>query len=245
MDPVAICNLALGAIGEKRITSLDDDTASAELCSTLFPEAVRTALEQRAWLFAAGSIDLGVCEESGDASLPSMFELPATVVRGIRCDDGSGTYRLKWERRGSKVFTEHEVPDRVKPWDAATAYAVGAIVTHEDYYWQAVAPVLGAAPADPAWVDITATYRPPVEPRAILLAVMYDEDPALWTPTFCRAVAYLVASDLATGLKENKALSESMYVKYEREISKAGTLDGMQGSSQSHGLHTHSAANRR
>jgi len=109
MDPVTICNMAMGWLGAKKISTIDVNEASSveeELCSVQFPMAVRSTLEARAWLFATGSIDLGAPADSGDLEFPTQFTLPTTVIRPLACDDGSGEWSMRWERRGDKIVTE-------------------------------------------------------------------------------------------------------------------------------------------
>src|SRR5574340_238997 len=105
MDPVTICNMALGALGAHKITSLDDASIEAELCKTYYDPAVLYVLEQVAWLFATGSIDLGAAQASGEEEFPSYFNVPAYVLSILRVDDGSGTFTMEYERRGDRLYT--------------------------------------------------------------------------------------------------------------------------------------------
>lgn len=177
MDPVTICNMALGAIGQSRIHSLDDGTVASELCSTFFEPAVRKALSEKAWLFATGSnlVSLGDPQEGDDPEMPVRFKVPGSVVTIHKCDDGYGDFSVKWERRDEYVVAE------------------------------------------------------PGTAKLLALCTTYIQDPKRWTPTFCWAVAYLLASNLAGPITESHALGEKMEAKYERELHKAGVIDGMQG----------------
>jgi hypothetical protein len=113
IDPVAICNIALGFIGANTITTLDEDAVSSteeELCANLFEPLVKKMLEEKAWLFATGVISLGAEaypeDEVERADLPRRFKIPADVVAVRAVDDGSGAYTIKWERAGMYVVTE-------------------------------------------------------------------------------------------------------------------------------------------
>lgn len=179
MDSVTIANMALGAIGQRKINSLLDDSFSAEQCNIFYEPAVKYTLEQKAWLFATEFIDLGAAQEAGaaDPVFTKKFAVPGTVIAVRRVDDGSGLFDIKWERRGGFVFTE----------DTATLFA---------YVTQFIA------------------------------------DPNLWTPTFGWAVAFKLAETICGPLTENEALEAKMERKFEKELAKAGTLDGLQGSSE-------------
>lgn len=116
MDPVTICNMALLSFGEERIESIaegDLDSPEAELCATYYLPAVRAVLEERAWLFATGFVDLGAKQPSlftqGAGSgrfMTTVFTLPGKVIRPLACDDGSGEFLIRWERMGMAILTE-------------------------------------------------------------------------------------------------------------------------------------------
>lgn len=123
MDAVGICNLALGWLGERSITALDATLGTVEeLCARVYPEALRAALEARAWTFATQRLQLGPVVATGLADFPSKYALPATVIRVVTCDDGSGTQEIEWRREGAFVLTE----------TSPTTLYVKAIVLLED-----------------------------------------------------------------------------------------------------------------
>jgi hypothetical protein len=250
MDPVTICNMALGWLGAKKITAIVEEEASSveqELCAIQFPMAVLSCLEERAWLFATGSVDLGAGQESGDAEFPVKYEKPSTMIRIIAIDDGSGSYAVKFERRGDEVFTEGELDQPAAPtapaWDSLTPYALGTTVNHLWRSWRALADSTGVEPVDgsPVWEAIPNTSSRPTYAKA----VSFVDDPKVWTPTFCRAVAARIAADLAGTLTENVGLGERMEAKYRNEISRAGALDGSNATSRPVQMRTTSATLRR
>lgn len=121
MDPVTVCNMALGLFGGNRIVSIEEsaigDSAEAALCFTYFRPSYLEVLEDGAWLFASEFINLGSREDSpylslgqtplpGNRPLTAQFTLPGTVVRVIACDDGSGDFAIAWKRNGRKVLSE-------------------------------------------------------------------------------------------------------------------------------------------
>lgn len=120
MDPVTVCNIALGALGQDRIDSTqfeDPDDTSSQMCATFFDICVRAALEDVAPLFATGFIDLGARQDSdyaklstnknADVALLAKFTLDLSkVVRPLACDDGSGEFLIKWEQNGAFILSE-------------------------------------------------------------------------------------------------------------------------------------------
>lgn len=119
--PVDICNMALGWLGQSLLQQLDANAPSSseeELCARLYPEAVRSTLEARAWTFAVQRLSLGPAQATGLDEFPSKYALPATVVRVLSCDAGYGENELEWRREGAYVLTD----------SSPTALAVKALV---------------------------------------------------------------------------------------------------------------------
>lgn len=109
MDAVGICNQALGWLGEKAITKLDEaaaDSTAEELCARLYPNALRAVLEAKAWTFATERLEFAPAAATGLVDFPSKYPIPATVVRVLSCDDGGGTNELEWRRERAYVLTE-------------------------------------------------------------------------------------------------------------------------------------------
>ena len=109
MDKVALCNLALSALGDDTISTLTDASTLAELCSTNF-DAVRDAvLGERAWRFATVRRQL-----AADATAPAWgaahrYALPKTVIQVLEASDG--THPLPdWRREGGFVLTDQAGP---------------------------------------------------------------------------------------------------------------------------------------
>ncbi len=68
--------------------------------------------------------------------------------------------------------------------------------------------------------------------RVFVRAVVDDGDASKWSPGFTRALALRLAADLAGPVTENARLMERLELQYEAAVRTAGTLDGMQGSSE-------------
>lgn len=113
MDPVNVCNIALGQLGEKRLTQLDEQdplSRTEELCTTHYPLAVAAALEAREWTFATGWQKLAKDAASGAHPVLDVtrFLLPTTVLRVVGVDDGSGECALEYQRRGQYLYANVE-----------------------------------------------------------------------------------------------------------------------------------------
>jgi hypothetical protein len=143
-DPVSICNLALGWVGQPPITSLDtdeDESDAARLCAQNYAPSVAVALEEAAPSFATWWDDIAPAAAAPRSpEFGKQFPLPADVLRVLKCDDGSGSFDLEWRREGQfiladcatlKVRSIHllEDPKRWSPAFAlAVAYRVGSLI---------------------------------------------------------------------------------------------------------------------
>lgn len=137
MNPVAICNMAIGQVGGSKISSLEDPSTEAELCSVYFEPSVRRALEARAWLFATGSepVTLENPTEIGDAHYPYRFALPGDVVAVQECADSSGE-EIGWQKRGQSLVSDSDDVRAIvtryvedpKEWTPTFAWAVAYLL---------------------------------------------------------------------------------------------------------------------
>lgn len=109
-DPVAICNLALGWLGAKLITSLDDRANEARLCKAGFDLARDAVLEARQWTFATDRAELAADAEPPVWGWSHRYALPANTLRVISCDDGSWAGRLRWVRERGYILADHAGP---------------------------------------------------------------------------------------------------------------------------------------
>lgn len=82
---VGICNAALGRLGhDKPIKAMTEGSREAELCNTLYPDALDRALETAPWSFAKRRKAL---TEVASITLPPMwaygYHVPDELVRGL------------------------------------------------------------------------------------------------------------------------------------------------------------------
>ncbi len=103
---IDLCSMALLKLGEKPIQSLNEDTASAQLATTLFNPIVDTLLSGFPWRFATQNITL-TRNSDGD------FVIPCDVLRIIKTEG---------KIMGNKIITQSDTLDivaivRVEPAD--------------------------------------------------------------------------------------------------------------------------------
>jgi hypothetical protein len=110
MDAVGICNLALGQLAANRITSLDDNVTEAKLMKDLFVPTRDALMAAHWWTFAVARLTLAADVDDPAFEWEHQFTLPSTVLAVLRCDDGSGTFDLQWQREGDKIVANIEGP---------------------------------------------------------------------------------------------------------------------------------------
>lgn len=71
--------------------------------------------------------------------------------------------------------------------------------------------------------------------QAAPLAIRYVklvEDTALWSPGFAMAMAYRLAFSICIPINENRTLQGDLWSLYQKTLTEAGRLDGLQGRSE-------------
>jgi len=108
---VKICNLGLGWLGAKLITSLEDESTEAALCRNNFDLLRDTVLEARAWSFASKRNTLaattGVMPPEQEFGYAHRFKIPSDTIRILRA--GASVHfldRLRWVREGDEILAD-------------------------------------------------------------------------------------------------------------------------------------------
>lgn len=101
---VDICNDALRQLGARPITSLDDDSTEAQVMKALYPLRRDELLEDFDWRFATVRLELAADVDEPVSDWGYSYTLPSTVLRVLRCDDGSSEYAIDWEVEGRKIM---------------------------------------------------------------------------------------------------------------------------------------------
>ena len=86
-DAVAICNLALSYIGDSAsVASIDppDETATAQMCATMYPFAVSALLERFDWSFATRYAPLAPYADAESHGWKKAYAVPSDCMRAIR-----------------------------------------------------------------------------------------------------------------------------------------------------------------
>lgn len=104
MDQVGICNLAIGWLGEKRITSIDDESTAARLCKEMWSHALDSLLASREWSFARERFGpLAAATTAPTYYYTKKFQIPSTVLRVLRVEDAYAQPIEEWQREGQFI----------------------------------------------------------------------------------------------------------------------------------------------
>jgi hypothetical protein len=108
---VDIANLALGFVGANPITSMEDASTTAELCSRFYPQARDHALEDGDWSFAsvrAGGVAAAATAPAFGFTYRYLKPSEAITIREVR--DASGSLITNWKEEDGYVLTNQAAP---------------------------------------------------------------------------------------------------------------------------------------
>lgn len=211
MDPVTIANMALGAFGAARITSLEEadlDSDEAELCFDFFDTAMRATLEEGQPLFATGFFDLGARQASPYAGTGATFS--PNVGTGI---------------------TAQDTLQSVRPMVAKFQFASGLLDANGFPI-----PLISALGCD----DGSGTFSILWERNGDFIvcedtdklyckAIQLITDLNKWTPGYHLALSFYLAHLICGTITHKVSVEKEMHDKYLDQIKKARRLEGAQG----------------
>jgi hypothetical protein len=106
-----ICNQALTAIGDKRITAVTDDTERARLCDLLYDQSRLEVLELHPWGCALTRVSLAADAASPAWGYDYQYQLPADHVRIVTVDRVNDDL---WEVEGRYLVTDQAGPVNIR-----------------------------------------------------------------------------------------------------------------------------------
>lgn len=98
---VAIVNLALSKFGEKRISSLTDNTPEARQLNAIYTDVRDQLLDMHPWRFAIKRADLGLLAETPLYGYAYQFQLPADTIRVLSTEND-----VEFSIEGDKLLTD-------------------------------------------------------------------------------------------------------------------------------------------
>lgn len=199
-DFTTIANLALDHIGEPYLADMDlDSGTAAESVRLHFPQCVETVLEGHVWSFATRSVYLTPASSFFDSSSDQGFYSDTGDYFLPDTDDespvSSGFKSCFWLPADCLRLVKIQGEDIDIPRNRFEIQGRYLMLEESD----AVAPLVDYITKDPPVTD--------------------------WPMTFVDAVAFLLASRLATKLTQDPNLSGSFLQKHEQSLGKARSKD--------------------
>lgn len=102
---VQICNLGLSLLGDKTITSLDDGTRPANLCSTHYASARDKVLADYPWTFALKRAQLAQLVMAPTFEWTYSYQLPPDCLRPLRTNFDDLSDASRWVVEGRQLLT--------------------------------------------------------------------------------------------------------------------------------------------
>ena len=99
---ISICNKGLRYLGGTPISSLEEESLGAQLCSQFYPEIRDEVLESHHWSFAARYILLPRLPEAPPFGFAHAYQLPADCLRICSLEGGSAFEVVE----GRKLYTD-------------------------------------------------------------------------------------------------------------------------------------------
>jgi len=115
MSATDICNMALGWLGAKRITSLDDGSVQAIHCKLHYEQTRDALLRSHWWRFASARASLSQDTDTPDFEYDYQYSLPSDFLRlkSVFSENGTATEntRYSYAIEGNKILTDDEESD--------------------------------------------------------------------------------------------------------------------------------------
>jgi hypothetical protein len=193
---VDICNMALRHIGQKPITTLSDDTENARLCNQFFNTCRDAVLRGVSWNFATIVDSLVQLPNESVTGWSYVYSIPATCL-----------YIRKVYCDDTCVFQQPIFPTTP---NFLTPTTNPRPQPYKVVYDSNISAMVIVANIQPAYIEYTA--------RII--------DPSFYDPLFIEALAYKLASQLASPLCGDPEEAKEMVQYYLAAISEAARQNG-------------------
>lgn len=109
-DNIEICNLALGKIGELRISTLEEPSQPARYCALFYAQTRDEVLQAAPWTFAIRRVELSRLAESPGFGWAHQYQLPTDCLAVIQLNAWQAwEARHLYEIEGEMLLTDQEV----------------------------------------------------------------------------------------------------------------------------------------
>lgn len=234
-----VYNLALGYIGEYKVTEGDETTKQAILCIRFYADARDEVLASHPWNEAMVRTIVIQNATNPLFGYDRRYGVPSAALRVTSVDDviGSDVSRKSagidaWEVEGAFILADAGATP--PSWTTATAYIVGHVVTNNSVtYTCLVAHTSGALDDEPGVGAVTDTYWTDSGGDYRIVYVTYITQlttTSSWSPKLKQAIALNLASKIIVGLTNNTKGKVALLEELEKLVMPAArSVDGAEG----------------
>lgn len=202
-----LLNIALGNVGARRISAIDDGSANANHCATFYPAVLDGALRAGHWKFAGGRALLEQLGPTPDPAVPLFeyiyaWQLPSDFIKLREYFDSSLNAPLVWDWND---FDYHRYYDKF---------------TIETYI-----------PSNPSGAP-PAKCILSMGNSAQIVYTRRITNPDLWATDFFWYVVKWLASELATAIPKDTKLSQDLMAEAHAFEAMALAVNGQEQSTQ-------------
>lgn len=109
-----ICNRALQKLGEKRITSITEDSVPARACNACYEVLRDSELRAHLWNFAVKRASLAADSAEPEFGPAVQYSLPSDFLRLLPNDSWRNLNDLDWQIEGRKILTSDAAPLEIR-----------------------------------------------------------------------------------------------------------------------------------
>lgn len=106
LTDVELCSAALVKIGAAVITSLEDETAEADVAKRLYEMTLQGLITLHPWHFTLTQSELSVLDEAPQAGFSRVFSLPQDILRTISAGADSRATGSIYHVAGPRLFAD-------------------------------------------------------------------------------------------------------------------------------------------
>lgn len=154
MNKTEICNLALGRIGNFRITSIDETgSAEAEHCRRFFEITRQSLLRDFDWNFATEETELSAIADGEAFDYDYAYALPADYLQAINFNGTSaGTKQSLWRIAKGILYSDEteSTLEYIRDVEDCTEWDSVFVQAFAWYLAAAIAPSITSSPASAA-----------------------------------------------------------------------------------------------
>lgn len=213
-SPVQICNAALRKLGAERISSLNEINKRAKLCKGAYDDLRREVLRAHPWNFAIAREELPRQAASPEYQFDYQFQLPANCIRVL------GTNEDRLNPLGDVLgdsLTKYKIEGRLLLTNTVSSI-IPASCSISDHNNEVDCLANGG------------TWTPESGGTIKIIYIKDETDTTKFDPIFDDLLAVRMAAELAYAIVQSTTLSNAMYNLYERQLQRAKTRDGQEGS---------------